>query len=94
MARHGGIQADMVLDTELRVLHLDPQATKKSVSYTGLSLSIGDLNTQTHSDTLPQQGHIYSHKMTFLNHAASYGGHFLSSYHENYEISVSGGLIC
>jgi len=44
------VQADMVLE-ELRVLHLDLQATEDCVS--GHSLSIGDLKDHLHNDTLP-----------------------------------------
>jgi hypothetical protein len=59
---HGSIQADMVLEKELRILHLDWKATGNC--YTGQSLSIGDLKACPHNDTLPptrphplQQGH-------------------------------------
>ena len=37
---HDGIQADMVLEKELRVLHPDPQAAEAPVCHTGHSLSI------------------------------------------------------
>ena len=40
--KYGSLQADMVLEKELRVLHLDLQATEETC-HTGYSLSIGDL---------------------------------------------------
>jgi hypothetical protein len=33
--KHGSIQADMVLEKELRVLHLDPTAAKRSLASSG-----------------------------------------------------------
>jgi hypothetical protein len=33
--RHGSMQADMVLEKELRVLHLDLQEQKETMSHTG-----------------------------------------------------------
>ena len=42
----------MVLEKELSILHLDPQASKGDcVPHTGLS--IGDLRVHPHSDMLP-----------------------------------------
>lgn len=40
--KHGGAQAFMVPEKELKVLHLDPQATG-DVCHTVCSLSVGDL---------------------------------------------------
>ena len=40
-----GVYADMVLEKELRVLHLNLQATKETVFHTGWSLSKGDFKT-------------------------------------------------
>ena len=56
---------DMVLEKELRVLHLDPQKTEKACVHNGCSLSIGDFKFRPHSKlhtstTRPnplQQGH-------------------------------------
>ena len=43
---HGRMHADMVLEKEMRVLHLD---LKETVCHTGCSLSLGDLQaTVTH----------------------------------------------
>jgi hypothetical protein len=62
--KHGSVQADMVLEKELRILHLDPMTARKRFFYTGQNLSIGDPKAYLHSDTLPltrphllQQGH-------------------------------------
>ena len=46
------MQADMVLDEEMRVLHLDLQVVEGNC-HIRPSLSIGDLKTHLHSDTLP-----------------------------------------
>ena len=43
MVQHGGVPADMVLEKELTVLHLDQQAAEGICVHTGHSLSIGDL---------------------------------------------------
>ena len=53
MAGHGGMQADMVLEKELSVLHLDPQAAEAAVYSTEHSLSKGDLKACPCSDVLP-----------------------------------------
>jgi hypothetical protein len=56
--KHGGTQADMVLEKELRVLHLDQQAAE-SMCHTGCSLSTGYLKAHPHSDTLlPIRPHL------------------------------------
>ena len=47
------MQADMVLQKELRVLCLDPQAAEGDCVHTGYILSIGDLKVHPHNDTLP-----------------------------------------
>ena len=41
--RHGSMQADMVLEKELRVPHVDLQAANETVCHTSHSLSRGDL---------------------------------------------------
>jgi hypothetical protein len=58
--KYGSLQADVVLEKELRDLHLYLKAARR-----WLSLSIGDFKTHPHSNTLPltrtyilQQGHI------------------------------------
>ena len=59
--KHGRVQADMVLEKELRDLHLDGQAAERGLCHTGHSLSTGDLKahpTMTHF----LQGHIDSNK--------------------------------
>ena len=57
--KHSSMRADMVLEKELRVLHLDPQAAEETVSYTGYSLSIGDLKVYHRSDVLfPTRSHF------------------------------------
>ena len=43
--------ADMVLEKELRALHLDLQAAEGTVCHTGCCLSIGDLKACPYSDT-------------------------------------------
>ena len=51
--KHGSIQADMVLE-EPRILHLDPKAPRRRLSFhTGQSLNIESLKAHSHSDTLP-----------------------------------------
>jgi hypothetical protein len=53
--KHDSLQADMVLEKELRVLHLDPKAARRifDLFHTGQSFSIGDLKAYPNSDTLP-----------------------------------------
>ena len=48
----GVVQADMVLEKELRVLHLGSQAAEATPCHTEYSLSNGDLQAHPHSDTL------------------------------------------
>ena len=68
MAGPGNLQADMVLEKELKVekeLHLDPTGNRKWTEFhTGYSFSIGNLKAHPFSNTLPptrpyllQQGH-------------------------------------
>jgi hypothetical protein len=53
--KNGNIQADMLMEKELRVLHPDQQAAEgKTMSDTGHSLSIGDLKAPT-----PRMTHFY-----------------------------------
>jgi hypothetical protein len=53
-----GRQADMVLEKELAVLSLDPQAAGTCATR-GHRLSIGDLKAHPHSDTLlPARPHL------------------------------------
>lgn len=47
-----GDKADVVLEKELSVLQLHPQAADANVSL-GVALSTGDLRAHPHSDTLP-----------------------------------------
>ena len=51
--KHGSIQADMVLEKELRVLHLDPKAAEGDCLSYSIELSICDLWAHLHSDILP-----------------------------------------
>ena len=60
------MQEDMVLEKELRVLHLDSQAAEGDCS-----LRLGDLEARLYNGTLlltrphpPQQGHTHSNKAT------------------------------
>jgi hypothetical protein len=50
---HGSIQADMVLEKNLRVLFLICRKQKVTVYYTRLFLSMGDLKTHSQNYTLP-----------------------------------------
>ena len=50
--KHGSVQADLVLEEEMRVLHLEPHAAEGD-HYTRFSLSIQNLKVPLHSDTLP-----------------------------------------
>jgi phenylalanyl-tRNA synthetase beta subunit len=56
--KHGSIQADVVLE-ELRVLHFDPKAARRRLSFhTGWSLNKEDLKACLYSVTcFFQQGH-------------------------------------
>jgi len=59
--KHDSIQADRVLEMELRVLHLDPQTVKETVHHAKHRLIIGDLQT------CPHGGNIFSNKATSIN---------------------------
>ena len=48
---HGGMQTDVVLEEQLRVLHL--AVNRKLTETLGGILSIGNLRARPHSDTLP-----------------------------------------
>lgn len=50
---HGSMQAAMVLEKALRVLHVDLQAAEGACEPTGQSLGIGALKARPHHDTLP-----------------------------------------
>ena len=70
------MQADMVLEKELRVRYLGLQAAEGAVYYTGVT------RTQETSKPAPivthflQQGHTYSNKTTPPNSAIPYGQAF------------------
>jgi hypothetical protein len=84
--KHGGRQADKVLEKELRVLHLDPRQQEETVCHSRCSLSIGELKTSSHSDALPPKGHIYSNKVTPCNSATPYGSSIHT--HESMETTL------
>ena len=99
--KHGYKQADMVLEKELKVLHLDPQ--KGTVCHTWHSLSIGDLQAHPTVIHFPQPGHTHSNKAippnsvpnSFLwaKHSnMSLWGSFLSNHHKSFA-SVYRGLL-
>jgi len=50
--KHGSVQGDMVLEKELRVLHLGLQAARRRPCYRG-QLEHIDLKACFHGDTLP-----------------------------------------
>ena len=57
--KHGSIQADMVLEKELRVLHLDPVATRRLSSTLGKAKALGVLKAHLHSDSFsPTRPHL------------------------------------
>ena len=50
----------MVLEKDMRTLHLDLQAVDATMCYTSPGLSIGDLKAQSHCDTLdPIKSHLH-----------------------------------
>jgi hypothetical protein len=64
------IQADMVLEKELRVLHLDPKAERRELS----SRQLGRVSKPTPKVAhILQQGHTYFNKTTAPNSATSHG---------------------
>ena len=65
-AGHGGMQAGMVLEKELRVLHLDPQE-QKQLCHTGCSLKV------MRPQSTPPQWHSSYNKATPPNSAIPYG---------------------
>jgi hypothetical protein len=67
------MKADMVVEMELRVLHLDPQAEKETVCHTGHSLRIGDLKAHPTVTHFFQQSHSFSHNAIPANFATPYG---------------------
>ena len=61
MMQHDGVQAGMVLEKELRFLHINPKAT-------GSGLSIYETSKPSSTVThFLQQGHTYSNKATIPN---------------------------
>jgi hypothetical protein len=55
--KHGSVQADMVLEKELRVLHLDQEEQEGTVFRTEQSLSVGDLKA-TVTQFPPTKAHL------------------------------------
>jgi hypothetical protein len=69
---HGGMQAGMVLEKEVRVLHLDLQAADEDCAQmdTGHSLNIYALKACLHSDTLsPTKPHLLTVPLPMTKHA-------------------------
>lgn len=66
MVGHGGVQADMVLEKELRVLYLYLKATGHWVYFEHRRETSKPIPTVTY---FRQQGHIYSNKSTPPNSA-------------------------
>ena len=62
--KHGSVQADMVLERELRVLYLHSNAARKRVSPALGSLSVGPQSPPPTVTHFLQQGHTYSNKAT------------------------------
>ena len=80
--KHGSMQAGMVLEKELRVLHLDLQAAGDSEPNWAY-LSLRDLKAQPHNDTLPQTRPHLLQQATSPNSATPCGpvGLILFNYH-------------
>ena len=53
-----GMQADMELEKELRVLHPDPQAAGSELCHTELTLSKRDYKAHPHRDILLRKLHL------------------------------------
>lgn len=90
MEEHGSMQAETVLESELRVLHLDLQAAEATMTLgvAWVQETSKPTATVTH---FPQQGQSYSKKATPSNSATPYGDDFLSNYHTDYR-STSGWM--
>jgi hypothetical protein len=59
-------------EKELGVLHLDPKAGRRRVSFhIGQSLSIGVFKVHLHSEPVPPKGHTHSKTATPPNSATS-----------------------
>ena len=65
------MQADMVLEKKLRVLHLELAGSNRSLCPHWVWLSMGDLKAHPKCDCL-QQVHTYSNKATPPNSATPY----------------------
>ena len=73
--RHGNMQANMVLEKELKVLHVDLQATGVCLTRLGLSIHETSKNVSTVTYFF-QQGHTYSNNSMPPNSATPYGQDF------------------
>ena len=79
MVGHGGMSVDMVLEKELRRLHLDPKAAEITVCHTNHSLSKGDLKAHPTVTHFLQQGHTYFVKSTPPSSATPYEAIFFQT---------------
>ena len=71
--KHGSVPTDMVLEKELRVLHLDPM-TAEGNCHSRASLSIYETSKSTSTVThFLKQGHTHSNKATSPSSATLYG---------------------
>ena len=71
---HGGMQADTVLEKELRVLHLDPQAAERRLCATPGTAWVYETSKSTPTVTyFLQQGNTYFNKAIPPNSAMPYG---------------------
>ena len=78
MVGYGSVQADMVLEMELRVLHL--AGNRKWSETLGRILSIYEASKPTSTMThFLQQNHTYSNMVTPPSSANPFGGHLLSN---------------
>ena len=80
MVEHGSMQADMVLEKELSILHLDMVEIQSSLLTGHVLRKYEILKTTSIVTHFLQQDHTYSSKVT-PNSATSFGYHFLLSHH-------------
>jgi hypothetical protein len=77
--KYGSIQADIVLEKEQRVLHLDPKASRRSAFQQSVEFKLRTSKLTPMMKHFHQQGHIYSNRakpsstatpqgQTYLNH--------------------------
>ena len=95
--KHGSLQVDMVLEKDLKILHLDPKVSRRRLSsidsqekaffYIVCNLNIGALKPTPTVTHFLQESHTYSNKVTPPNSATPWAKHIqTTTFHSSYRL--------